>query len=136
MKPGTDEPPFFITHGLGGNVMELSKIVEQIRTRHPVYGVQWKGLDGTEAPDNSIEDMAQYFMNAIIELQNHGPYLLCGLSIGGLPMLETAHRLVARGEEVALLVFLDTYPHPRYWPLKCWAEVLARRFRHRELRWS
>jgi len=130
MKPGTDEPPFFITHGLGGDVMELSKIVEHIQTRHPVYGVQWKGLDGTEPPDNSIDDMAQYFMDAIIERQNHGPYLLAGLSIGGLPMLEVAHRLVARGEEVALLAFLDTYPHPRYWPLKCWAEVLARRFRH------
>ena len=45
-------------------------------------------------------------------------------------MLEVARRLSESGERVALLAFLDTYPHPRHWPLRCWTDFIARRLRH------
>jgi acetoacetyl-CoA synthetase len=128
LKPGTDDRPLFITHGLGGDVTELCPLVEKVLTGHPIYGLQWKGLDGSEEPDRSVENMANYFMNAIVQLQPRGPYLFAGLSIGGLPMLELADRLLKRGEKVDLLLFLDTYPHPRYWPLGSWIGVLLKRF--------
>jgi thioesterase domain-containing protein len=41
-----------------------------------------------------------------------------------------AQRLGARGESVALLALLDTYPHRQYWPLSSWISVMARRARH------
>jgi thioesterase domain-containing protein len=31
---------------------------------------------------------------------------------------------------VAFVALVDTYPHARYWPMTCWADVLIRRTRH------
>jgi thioesterase domain-containing protein len=129
LKDGPDAPPLFITHGLGGDVTELSEIVKHLKTPRPVYGVQWQGLNGLERPHESIEEMAKYFMDAIVSLHPDGPYLLGGLSIGGLPMLEMANRLLEQKKDVAL-VLLDTYPHARCWPLASWIEVTIRRAKY------
>jgi hypothetical protein len=48
LKAGTEKPPVFITHGLGGSVMELFELVARIRLRHPRHGMQAKGIDGVE----------------------------------------------------------------------------------------
>lgn len=130
LKPGANETPLFITHGLGGDVLELVPLVEKIRTDRPIYGLQWKGLKRGETPDRSIGEMAEYFMDAIIRLQPHGPYLFAGFSVGGLPMLEMADRLSKCGETIALLALLDSYPHARYWPAAAWIGVLLKRVEH------
>jgi acetoacetyl-CoA synthetase len=117
LKEGKEEPPIFITHGIGGNVMDFFQVVKHIRTSQPVYGMQSKGVDGVEEPLERIEDMAQYFLDAIRERQPHGPYYLVGYSLGGLVTLELAQRLLAAGEKVGLLAMLEAYPHRRYLPL-------------------
>jgi thioesterase domain-containing protein len=58
--------------------------------------------------------MAQFYLDAIRQVQPHGPYLLAGYSLGGLVTLEMAQRLTAAGEKVALLAMLDSYPDIRY----------------------
>ena len=45
-------------------------------------------------------------------------------------MLEAAILLSERGKKVALLAFLDTYPHPRYWPVSSWIGMVLRRAKH------
>jgi acetoacetyl-CoA synthetase len=126
LKKGSNGPAFFITHGLGGDVAELAQIVESMNLTGPIYGVQWRGLNGEE-PHDSIEEMASYFLDAIVSVCPNGPYLLAGLSIGGLPMLEVANRLSQRSQKVALVALLDCYPHPRYWPRSSWLGMMARR---------
>ena len=116
LKNGRDVPPLFITHGLGGEVAELDELTGQLGSGRPIYGLQWRGLDGLEKPHDSFDGMAQYFADAIDKIWPDGPLLLAGLSIGGLPMLEAARVLLGRGRHVALLVLMDTYPHPKYWP--------------------
>ena len=111
LKSGTEEPPVFIAHGLGGNFMEFFQLVKHIRSSHPIYGIQAKGMDGLDEPLDSIEDMAQFHLNAIKELQPRGPYLLVGYSLGGLVTLEMAQRLIQDGEKVELLAMLDSSPH-------------------------
>jgi acetoacetyl-CoA synthetase len=111
LKDGTEEPPVFIAHGMGGNVMDFFQVVKHIRSPHPIYGMQAKGLDGVEEPFDRIEDMAQFFLNAIKERQPHGPYLLMGYSLGGLVVLEMGQRLIENGERVGLLSMLESYPH-------------------------
>jgi acetoacetyl-CoA synthetase len=114
LKDGSEEPPLFITHGLGGSVIDFFQVVKNIRTSHPIQGMQAKGIDGTEEPFDRIEDMAQFYLDAIRQVQPHGPYLLAGYSLGGLVTLEMAQRLTAAGEKVALLAMLDSYPDIRY----------------------
>jgi amino acid adenylation domain-containing protein len=117
LRPGSEAPPFFFVHGLGGLAMEVVPIARLIRGNHPVYGIQAKGLDGREAPNDRVEAMAEYYLRVITERQPRGPYLLSCLCFGGLVALEIARRLLERGERIGLLALIDTYPHERYWTL-------------------
>jgi thioesterase domain-containing protein len=111
LKPGSEGPPVFIAHGLGGSVFDFYQVVKHVQTPHAIYGMQAKGIDGIEEPLDRIEDMARYSLAAVREVQPHGPYLLVGFSLGGLVTLEMAQQLIAEGEKIALLAMLDSYPH-------------------------
>jgi acetoacetyl-CoA synthetase len=112
---GNRNPPIFIAHGLGGR-SSFSLLAKQMRTGHPVYGIQAKGVDGLEEPLENIEEMAEFYLAALNQLQPEGPYVLIGYSFGGLVALEMAQRISKSGKHVALLAMVDTYPHPRYLP--------------------
>lgn len=114
LKAGSKQPPVFLAHGLGGSVMDFFQPVKYIKSAHPIYGMQARGIDGLDEPLERIEGMAEFYLRAIRELQPHGPYILIGYSLGGLVALEMAHRLSADGEKIALLAMLDAYPHLRY----------------------
>src|ERR1700735_62093 len=110
LRAGSAASPAYIAHGLGGSVIDFYRLVTHIESDRPIYGMQARGIDGIDDPFESIEDMAQYHLKAIKQIQAHGPYVLIGYSLGGLVSLEIAHRLIAAGEGVALLAMLDAYP--------------------------
>src|SRR5271155_692725 len=103
LRPGTSDTPVFIAHGLGGSAMEFFQLVKHIDSPHPIYGMQARGTDGLDEPLDRIEDMAQFHLDAIRELQPNGPYFLVGYSLGGLVTLEMARLLSETQESVALL---------------------------------
>lgn len=129
LKHGSAPPPVFLAHGLGGSVMDFFQTVRYLRSDHPIYGLQSRGIDGRDEPLESIEDMAEFHLAAIRELQPCGPYLLIGYSLGGLVALEMAHRLQSSGEEIALLAMIDAYPHMRCLSFAQRARLFARRVR-------
>src|SRR5437870_4992319 len=47
LKTGSEKPPIFIAHGLCGTV-QFTELAKHIRTGHPIYGIQGKGLDEIE----------------------------------------------------------------------------------------
>jgi len=111
LKSGSEDPPVFIAHGLGGSVMDFFQVVKHIQTPRAIHGMQAKGIDGVEEPLDRIEDMARYSLDAVKQVQPHGPYLLIGFSLGGLVALEMAQQLIAEKEKIGLLLMLDSYPH-------------------------
>jgi acetoacetyl-CoA synthetase len=113
LKAGSQKTPILIAPGLDGRA-SFSGLAKRIRTEHPIYGFQAKDVDGLEEPQDRIEDMAQYCLDALHELQTEGPYMLIGYSFGGLVALEIAQRLSEQQKNVGLLVLVDAYPHPRY----------------------
>jgi len=127
LKPGTEDPPVFIMHGLSGSVMELFHVVRHFHSRHPIYGMQARGIDDVDEPFKRVEDIAQYCLDAVKKLQPRGPYCLIGYSFGGLVAFEMSQRLSEIGEDVALLTLLDTYPHPHYLPLIQRVQHIVRR---------
>jgi pimeloyl-ACP methyl ester carboxylesterase len=129
LRPGTENPPIFIAHGLGGSVIDFFQPVKHIETDHPIYGMQARGIDGLDEPLERIEDMAEFHLDAIKNLQPRGPYILVGYSLGGLVVLEMAQRLLAHGEKIALLAMLDAYPHIRYLSLGQRIRLIARQGR-------
>jgi acetoacetyl-CoA synthetase len=130
LKAGTEEPSIFITHGIGGNVMDFYQVVKHIRSRRPIYGMQAKGIDGVDAPFESVEDMAQFFLDAVKQVQPHGPYVLIGYSLGGLVTLEMAQRLTEKGEKVAMLAMLESYPHRNCLQYRQRLGLIVRLMRH------
>jgi thioesterase domain-containing protein/acyl carrier protein len=102
-------PPIFCVHGMYGNVLNFREIARRLGTDQPFYGLQAHGLDGRDLPHDRIEHMAEHYIREIRQVQPSGPLLLCGYSGGGLIAFEMARQLRAAGDEVALLVMLDTF---------------------------
>jgi len=131
LKPGTEQPPIFIAHGLGSSVLEFFDLIKHIRTPHLLYGLQAKGTDGASPPLTRIEDMAQFHIDAIRSVQPRGPYTLIGYSLGGVIAFEMARRLVAGGEKVALLTMIESYPHTEALALWKRIHLIAAQLRYR-----
>ena len=110
IQPLGSKRPLFFVHGAGGTVIIYRDLVRHLGMDQPVYGLQAQGLDGKQSCLTSVEDMASHYLEAIRTIQPEGPYLLGGLSFGGTVAFEMARQLQAKGEEVALLALLDTFP--------------------------
>jgi acetoacetyl-CoA synthetase len=121
LKEGSEEPPLFLAHGLGGTAIDFYQFAKHLQTRRSIYGLQAKGTDGVDEPFGRIEDLALFYLAAVRELQPHGPYYFVGYSLGGLVTLEMAQHLLKDGEKVALLAMLESYPHPRF--LSVWQRL-------------
>lgn len=106
---GGPRTPFFLVAGMFGNVMNLRHVAHLIGTDRRFYGLQAAGLYGDEAPHETFEEMATAYLAEIRQVQPRGPYFIGGFSGGGITAFEMAHQLQAVGEEVALIVMLDTY---------------------------
>ena len=110
IQPSGLKPAFFCVHGVGGNVLNLRQLARHMSPDYPLYGLQAQGLDGKRPCANSLEEMASHYIREIRTVQPEGPYFLGGYSMGGLIAYEMAQQLSAKGEEVALVALLDTYP--------------------------
>lgn len=130
IKAGSESPPILIVPGLGSRLI-ATDLAKHICTGHPVYSIQARGADGMEEPFDRIEDMAEFYIDALNQLQPDGPYVLIGYSFGGLLALEMAQRLSREGKEVALLALMGTYAHPRYFPPGQRLRLFAKRMRRR-----
>ncbi|MFM1873577.1 MAG: Phthiocerol/phenolphthiocerol synthesis polyketide synthase type PpsE [Planctomycetota bacterium] len=100
--------PFFLVAGMFGNVLNLRHLAQLAGADRPFYGLQARGLFGDMQPHATFEEAARDYLEEVRAVQPHGPYLLGGFSGGGLTAYEMARQLREAGEEVAMLVLLDT----------------------------
>ncbi len=103
-------PPLFIIPGGYGDVLYLRALARHVHPDQPIYGLQAAGKGGKRKYYPRIEETAAQYLMEIMEVQQHGPYLLAGHSFGGYVAIEMARLLRKRNEQVALLAMLDTYP--------------------------
>jgi amino acid adenylation domain-containing protein len=59
-------------------------------------------------PTTRVEDLAKLYIDAIKRQFPEGPYVLAGVSFGGVLAYEMARQLEAMGEEVPLLALIDS----------------------------
>jgi thioesterase domain-containing protein len=91
---------------------------------HDVFAIQARGLEDRAVPDHSVRAAARRSVRAMRVVQPTGPYAIGGYSFGGFVAFEMACRLRAIGEDVAILVILDT-------PARIGAPSVERRVRGR-----
>ena len=108
IQTGGAKPPFFCVHPAGGQVLCYVDLARHLGSDHPFYGIQARGLYGEQLPYTHIEDMAEHYIAAMRVVQPHGPYFLGGWSFGSVVAFEIAQQLQRQGQEVGLLVMLDS----------------------------
>ena len=59
--------------------------------------------------ETSIEELASIYVKEIQALLPEGPYVLAGLSLGGLIALEMLQQIHAQGKQSGLLILFDTF---------------------------
>ena len=104
IQPNGSKPPLFCLHAGAGTVLLYNSLSLHLGIEQPIYGLQAKGLNGTESPHTNIEDMATHYINEIRIVQPEGPYFLAGYCLGGILAFEIAQQLTRQMLKVALLV--------------------------------
>jgi len=99
-------PALFIYPATEGSVSYMCNYLPYIPSSFGVYGCQTPGLDGEQRPYRTVAEIAAHTIRQIRRIAPKGPYYIAGNCMGGLPAYETARRLEAMGEEVALVLHL------------------------------
>lgn len=104
------KPPLFFIAGGGGLGVGFVPVVRHLPEDQPVYALQSYGLERRAVPDWSVKATARRHVRSLRRIQPHGPYYIAGHSFGGIVALEVAKQLQAAGEQVDLLIELDSFP--------------------------
>lgn len=110
----TNSPPLFIIHGGGGDILFLQEWKKYLSS-YNLYGFQARGIDGITKPHTSQEEMAADYIEEMKTVYAEGPYFLIGYSGGGSVAIEMAQQLQEQGDNVSLVILIDTY-HPSIKP--------------------
>ncbi|HVE70084.1 MAG TPA: amino acid adenylation domain-containing protein [Thermoanaerobaculia bacterium] len=110
LQPNGTKRPFFCIHGIGGNILNYRPLAQHLGPDQPFYALQARGLNREQEPLTRVEDYARVYLEEIRRVQPHGPYLLGGLSFGGIVAYEMALQLREKGEEAALVALFDSQP--------------------------
>ena len=114
IRPEGDLPPLFLVAGGMGGEQELlvyARLTRHLDPRQPFYGLRARGVDDLVEPHESVEAMATEYLEEIRRIQPRGPYYISGGCVGGVVAFELAQQLRADGEEIDVLVLIDSnYP--------------------------
>jgi len=103
-----EKTPIFLAHPAGGNVFGYRDLANRLGLDQPLYGLSAFELDEVSTHRLRIEDLASHYVRALREFQREGPYHIGGWSFGGFVAFEMARQLSAAGDQVGMLVMLDT----------------------------
>ncbi len=99
--------PLFLVHPGDGDVLAFPVLARRLGPDQPSYGLRARGIDDGGSIPHSLVEMASEYVDAVRQVQPHGPYALGGFCLGGAIAVEMASRLRAAGEETAMLILVD-----------------------------
>jgi amino acid adenylation domain-containing protein len=105
IKSGGVQRIFFLVPGGHGDeytMMIYTKLLYLLGSEQPVYG-----FDSIQQSYTDVESLATKYIQALMSIQPHGPYLLSGECIGGVIAYEMAQQLLTLGQSVDLIL-IDT----------------------------
>ena len=126
IQPKGSRPPLVLVHGAGGGILwGYSNLAAHLGSDQPVYGLEPYAFKSDSAA--TVEQMAVRYAKDLCAFQSKGPYYLGGYCFGGYVAYEMARYLEARGEQVGLLLLIDSaapnsdyervpWGHPAFYP--------------------
>ncbi|EFE08376.1 enterobactin non-ribosomal peptide synthetase EntF [Citrobacter youngae] len=103
-------PALFCFHPASGFAWQFSVLSRYLSPQWSIIGIQSPRPDGPMQTAENLDAVCDHHLATLLSQQPHGPYYLLGYSLGGTLAQGIAARLHARGEEVAFLGLLDTWP--------------------------
>lgn len=95
--------PFTILHAGEANYT----LSEYFGPDQPFYGFFYIGSEGEKISYKNVESFAREYLNQLVNIIPNGPYLLGGLSFGGILAYEIAIQLQKEGQEVPFIALVD-----------------------------
>jgi acyl-coenzyme A synthetase/AMP-(fatty) acid ligase/thioesterase domain-containing protein len=112
LRQGGSQPPLFLVHDIGGNVLNYRRLAQELSDDQPVYAIRSPALDSdpdsADTLPHSVEDLAAFYIQAVTDTCGERPIALAGLSFGGKVAFEMARQLHLANREIAFLGLLDT----------------------------
>lgn len=103
-------PTLFCFHPASGFAWQFSVLSRYLSPQWSIIGIQSPRPDGPMQTAENLDAVCEHHLATLLSQQPHGPYYLLGYSLGGTLAQGIAARLHARGETVAFLGLLDTWP--------------------------
>lgn len=110
LKASTCGESLFLIHDADGETLLYRNLALRLPPWLGVYGVQPRRAGRLPMAHATISAAARHYVEEIRRVQPRGPYRLGGLCAGGLLAYEMARQLLASGEAVSELLFLDAAP--------------------------
>jgi tyrosine aminotransferase len=102
--------PVWVVHDGSGLIGWAGGFLPFMETR-PLYGLQMTDNAYSTAnkthPDDMYTGVCEYYKEAIVKVQPHGPYKIAGNSMGALIAYEIAYQLEQEGEIVEEVISMD-----------------------------
>lgn len=109
LRTGGTRTPLVFVHPVGGDVLCYAELATLLDDDQPFYAVQ---VPDTDAPMDTVGQLAAHYIEAITTELPEGPYRLGGWSMGGVIALEIARQLTRAGRTVELVLAIDLMEAP------------------------
>lgn len=100
--------PLFLVQSIGGTVYSYRALTELLDPDRAVHAFRACGLEPGEPVPTTVADIAARNIDELRTAHPSGPYVLGGHSSGGLIADEMARQLLAAGQQVPLVIMIDT----------------------------
>ncbi|XP_061081570.1 fatty acid synthase isoform X1 [Conger conger] len=95
------ERPLFLVHPIEGSITAFRTLTAKLSV--PCYGLQCTKA----APLDSIQSLASYYVDCVLQVQPEGPYRIAGYSFGACVAFEMCSQLQAAQKAVEYLFLFD-----------------------------
>ncbi len=107
LRPSASGHPLFCVHASGGGVAVYRGLADALSVDVSVIGIESRAIGDASREHDSIESMAQEYVQLVRDHQSDGPYWLLGWSMGATIALSMTRILEHQGEQVGWLGLLD-----------------------------
>ena len=94
--------------------MIFRTLAAELGTGQPVYAIQTLEQDAAAMASASFEQMIDFYIRLIREVQPSGPYRLAGWCVSGWIAYGVARRLEQLGQQIEMVMIIDAWA-PTYW---------------------